>query len=58
MIRRSLTALALGFTLAAAPAALAKDKQPVAPAAAPLSSYVNPDPSVEPENILLDDFGG
>jgi peptidylprolyl isomerase len=56
MIRRSLTALALGFTLAAAPAALGKNKQPVAPAAAPLSSYVNPDPSVEPENILALDL--
>lgn len=55
MNRRYLFALATGLSLIAAPA-LAKEKAPVAPAAPAMSSYVNPDVSLEPENILALDL--
>jgi peptidylprolyl isomerase len=55
MIRRSIVTLAAGLAFMAVPA-LAKDKQPVAPAPAPMSSLINPDVSVEPENILVLDL--
>ena len=55
MIRRTFVSLALGLSLAAVPA-FAKAKPPVAPAAPALSSAINPDPTVEPENILALDL--
>ncbi len=55
MIRRSIVALSAGLSLMAVPA-LAKDKQPVAPPPVVLSAAVNPDPAVEPENILALDL--
>ncbi len=55
MIRRSIATLAAGLALVAVPA-LAKDKQPAAPAPVQLSALVNPDPAVEPENILALDL--
>lgn len=59
MIRAKFAAVALGLALIAAPG-LAQDKaQPAAPApaAAPtLSAVINPDPAVEPENILVLDL--
>jgi cyclophilin family peptidyl-prolyl cis-trans isomerase len=55
MIRRSIVTLAAGLSLLAVPA-LAKDKQPVVVAAPTLSAAVNPDPAVEPENILALDL--
>lgn len=55
MNRRTFTALVLGLGLAATPV-LAKDKAP-APAPAPaLSAVVNPDPAVDPDNILALDL--
>ena len=55
MIRRSIVALAASLVLVAVPA-IAKDKQPVAPAPVQLSAWINPDPAVEPENILALDL--
>jgi peptidylprolyl isomerase len=55
MNRRTLAVLFLGFSLAAAPA-LAKPKEPVTQPAPAMSSYVNPDPAVEPQNILVLDL--
>ena len=54
-MNRILLALSLGLSLAAAPA-LAKDKEPVAPAAPALPTVVSMDPSVEPENVLALDL--
>ncbi len=55
MNRRSLIALAIGLTLASAPA-FAKTKAPVAPPAPTMSSYIDPDPSHDPDNILVLDL--
>lgn len=55
MNRRTFTAFALGLSLAAMPA-LAKEKVAEAPAPAPMSAVVNPDPSVDPDNILVLDL--
>jgi cyclophilin family peptidyl-prolyl cis-trans isomerase len=55
MIRRSIVALAAGLAFMAVPA-LAKDKKPVAAAPVQMSAWVNPDPAVEPENILVLDL--
>lgn len=55
MIRRSFVSLALGLSLAAVPA-FAKAKLPVTPPAPALSAAINPDPAVEPENILVLDL--
>ncbi len=55
MIRAKLATVALGLALFAVPG-LAKDKTPPAPAAPVLSAVINPDPAVEPENILALDL--
>jgi len=55
MIRRTFVSLALGLSLAAVPG-FAKDKPPVTPPAPVLSAAINPDPAVEPENILVLDL--
>ena len=55
MKRSLIVSLAFGLSLAAVPA-LAQDKQPAEPAAPALSAVVNPDPAVEPENILALDL--
>jgi peptidylprolyl isomerase len=55
MIRAKLATVALGLALFAVPG-LAKDKAPPAPAAPVLSAVINPDPAVEPENILALDL--
>ena len=55
MNRRTFTAFALGLSLAVTPA-LAKEKAAEAPAPAPMSALVNPDPSVDPDNILVLDL--
>ena len=55
MIRAKLATGALGLALIAVPG-LAKDKAPPAPAAPVLSAVINPDPAVEPENILALDL--
>lgn len=55
MNRRSLIALAIGLTLAST-SAIAKDKAPIAPPAPAMSSYVDPDPSHDPDNILVLDL--
>jgi cyclophilin family peptidyl-prolyl cis-trans isomerase len=55
MIRAKLATVALGLALFAVPG-LAKDKTPPAPAAPVLSAVINPDPTVEPENILALDL--
>ena len=55
MNRRSFVALALGLSLVTAPA-LAKKKEAPAPAPAPMSAVVNPDPTVDPDNILVLDL--
>ena len=55
MIRRTFVSLALGLSLAAVPG-FAKDKPPVTPPAPVLSASINPDPAVEPENILVLDL--
>lgn len=54
MIRAKLSAVVLGLALAATPA-LARKEAP-APAAPAMSAYVNPDVTVEPENILVLDL--
>ena len=60
MIRRTFVSLALGLSVAgmslAAVPAFAKDKPAPAPAAPVLSPAINPDPTVEPENILALDL--
>lgn len=54
MIRSTLSAAFLGLALIASPAvAQKKDAAPAAPA---LSALINPDPKVEPENILVLDL--
>jgi cyclophilin family peptidyl-prolyl cis-trans isomerase len=55
MNRRTFTALALGLSLAVTPA-MAQEKAAEAPAPAPMSALVNPDPSVDPDNILVLDL--
>ena len=55
MIRAKLSAVALGLALIAVPG-LAQDKAQPAPAAPVLSAVINPDPAVEPENILALDL--
>lgn len=55
MIRRSIAALAVGLSLIAIPA-LAKEKVQAAPAPAPMSAWVDPDPSHDPDNILALDL--
>jgi cyclophilin family peptidyl-prolyl cis-trans isomerase len=55
MNRRTFAALAAGLAVLATPA-LAKDKKPVTPAPVAMSAWVNPDPAVEPENILALDL--
>ncbi|WP_374532003.1 peptidylprolyl isomerase [Novosphingobium sp.] len=55
MIRRTFVSLAIGLTLAAAPS-FAKDKAPVAPPAPAMSAYVDPDPSHDPDNVLVLDL--
>ncbi len=55
MIRAKLTAVAMGLALIATPG-LAKDKAQPAQAASALSAVINPDPAVEPENILVLDL--
>lgn len=55
MIRRSIVSLALGLSLAAVPA-FAKTKPPVTPAAPVMSAAINPDPAVDPDNILALDL--
>ncbi len=55
MNRRTFAALVLGLGLAATPV-LAKDKAPAPTPAPVLSAVVNPDPSVDPDNILALDL--
>ena len=55
MNRRTFTAFALGLSLAAMPA-FAQEKAAETPAPAPMSAVVNPDPSVDPDNILVLDL--
>lgn len=55
MNRRTFTALVLGLGLAATPV-LAKDKAPAPTPAPVLSAVVNPDPAVDPDNILALDL--
>lgn len=55
MIPRSLFAMATGLAVLAVPA-LAKDKQPAVPAAPTFSAWINPDPAVEPDNIMVLDL--
>ncbi|MFM5924611.1 MAG: peptidylprolyl isomerase [Novosphingobium sp.] len=55
MIRRSFALLAIGLSLVSAPA-LAKKKPAPAPAAPVMSAVVDPDPSHDPENILVLDL--
>ncbi|MFM2301932.1 MAG: hypothetical protein RLZZ84_1668 [Pseudomonadota bacterium] len=55
MKRRSFASFAIGLVLVAAPA-FAKDKAPLAPAAAPVSAVVDPDPAHDSENILALDL--
>ncbi|MFO1256214.1 MAG: peptidylprolyl isomerase [Sphingomonadaceae bacterium] len=55
MNRRILATLFLGLSLAAAPV-LAKPKEPVTQSAPAMSSYVDPDPSHDPDNILVLDL--
>ena len=57
MNRRTFTALVLGLSLAASPAlAKNKNKQPVAPAAPVLSAVVDPDPTHDPQDVLVLDL--
>ncbi|MDP3907125.1 peptidylprolyl isomerase [Novosphingobium sp.] len=55
MIRRSIASIALGLSLVAVPA-FAKAKPPVTPAAPVMSAAINPDPAVDPDNILALDL--
>lgn len=55
MNRRTFVALAAGLSLFAAPG-LAKESKPVAPAVAPVSAWVDPDVSHDPDNILVLDL--
>ncbi len=55
MIRAKLSAIALGLALIATPS-LAKGKAQPAPAAPAMSAVINPDPTIEPENILALDL--
>jgi peptidylprolyl isomerase len=55
MIRAKLSAIALGLALLTTPG-LAQEKSPAAPAAPALSAVINPDPTFEPENILVLDL--
>ena len=59
MNRRTIAALIPGLILAlslAASPALAKPKPPVTPAPAPISALVDPDPSHDPDNVLVLDL--
>ncbi len=56
MTRRLLAAATLGLALVAAPAWAQKDKEPVVPAAPAMSAVVDPDPTHEPDNVLLLDL--
>lgn len=53
--RLPLTALMIGAALVAAPA-IAKKKEPVAPAPAALPTFVDTDPTHEPENVVMLDL--
>ena len=53
--RLPLVALMMGAVLAAAPAP-ARDKEPVTPAPSALPTFVDPDPTHDPENVLLLDL--
>lgn len=55
MNRRTFAILALGLSLVTTPV-LAQKKDAAAPAPAPMSAAVNPDPAFEPENILVLDL--
>ena len=55
MNRRLIASLALGLSLIASPA-LAKKEEAAAPAAPALNPFVNPDVSVDPDNILVLDL--
>lgn len=55
MIRAKLSAIALGLALIATPS-LAQGKAQPAPAAPTMSAVINPDPTIEPENILALDL--
>ncbi len=55
MNRRTFAIFALGLSLVTTPA-LAQKKDAAAPAPAPMSAAVNPDPAFEPENILVLDL--
>ena len=55
MNRRLITSLALGLSLVASPA-LAKKKEPLAPAAPAMSAVVSTDVAVDPDNILVLDL--
>ncbi len=55
MNRRSFVALAIGLSLVTSPA-FAKKKPAPAPAPPPMSALVNPDPAVDPDNILVLDL--
>jgi cyclophilin family peptidyl-prolyl cis-trans isomerase len=55
MNRRLFAAFALALSLVTVPA-LAKNKVPAAPAAPPMSAAVDPDPSHDPDNVLVLDL--
>ena len=55
MNRRTLAALFLGLSLATTPV-MAKPKPAAVPAAPAMSAYVDPDPSHDPQNVLVLDL--
>jgi cyclophilin family peptidyl-prolyl cis-trans isomerase len=55
MNRRFIAAFALAVSLVTVPA-LAKNKAPVAPVAAPMSAAIDPDPSHDADNVLVLDL--
>ncbi len=55
MNRRLIASLALGLSLIASPA-LAKQEEAAQPAAPALNPFVNPDVTVDPDNILVLDL--
>jgi cyclophilin family peptidyl-prolyl cis-trans isomerase len=56
MNRRTFAALFLGLSLAAVPALAGDPKPPLQPSAAPVSAFVDPDPSHDPDNVLVLDL--
>lgn len=57
MNRRSVIALAIGLSLLSAPAfAKKKDKAPVTPPAPVIATFVDPNPAVDPGNVLVLDL--